>query len=92
MAEEQTYVSIGKNNLITLADNLRAITGSSNLFSGESLVHEVTNFLNENKFFYEVYTASTTGTVTIEHNLGTLPDAIGVFCLSNVTSAGTSRP
>lgn len=92
MAEEQTYVTIDKNNLIALANSLRTITGSSDLFSGESLAHEVTNFLNENKIFYETYTASTTGTVTIEHNLGALPDVIGVFCLSVLSSASTSRP
>ena len=92
MAEEQTYVTIDKSNLITLANNFRAITGSSNLFSGESLVHEITNFLNENKIFYETYTASTTGTVTIEHNLGALPDAIGVLCLSSLSTPSTARP
>lgn len=89
---DNTYVTINKTNLITLANSLRAITGSSNLFSGESLVHEVANFLNENKIFYEVHTASKTGTVTIEHNLGALPDVIGVFCLSGLTSASSSRP
>ena len=92
MAEEQTYVTIDKNNLIALANSLRTITGSSDLFSGESLVHEVTNFLNENKIFYETYTASTTGTVTIEHNLGALPDVIGVLCLSTLSTASSSRP
>lgn len=92
MAEEQTYVTIDKNNLIALANNFRAITGSSNLFSGESLVHKVTNFLNENKIFYETYTASTTGTVTIEHNLGALPNVIGVLCLSTLSAASSSRP
>lgn len=92
MTEEQTYVTIDKNNLIALANSLRATTGSSNLFSGESLVYEVTNFLNENKIFYETYTASTTGTVTIEHNLGALPDVIGVLCLSTISAASSSRP
>ena len=89
----KTNMKVGESSILILNKSFQIVNAKyGHLFSGESLVYEVANFLNENNFFYEVYTASTTGTVTIEHNLGALPDVIGVFCFSNLTSAGTSRP
>ena len=87
----KTIVTIDKDKLVSLADNLREATNSSETFSADTLITSLSSYLNNHKITMGTFSASATGSrQTIQHNLGITPKIIFLFCMSSYTSASTS--
>ena len=45
----KTIVTIDKDKLVSLADNLREVTGSSEIFSADTLITSLSSYLDNHK-------------------------------------------